>query len=46
MYILPRKNPDKNFTDQLKLQWDEQRQIVNELHELYEEASRNEYMEI
>lgn len=46
MYILPRKNPDKNFTEHLKLQWDKQRQIVSELHELYEEASRNEYMEI
>ncbi|MGD0030612.1 hypothetical protein SLT67_04565 [Paenibacillus illinoisensis] len=46
MYILPRKNPDKNFTEQLKLQWEEQGQTVSKLHELYEEASRNEYMEI
>jgi hypothetical protein len=46
MYILSRKNPDKNFTEHLKFQWDEQRQIVSELYELYEEASRREYVEI
>ncbi|PIH55344.1 hypothetical protein [Paenibacillus sp. LK1] len=46
LYILLRKNPDKNFTEQLKLQWDKQRQTVSELHELYAEASRREYMEI
>lgn len=46
LYILLRKNPDKNFTEQLKLHWDMQRQTVSELHELFEEASRREYMEV